>query len=240
MEYGILMAVVFAGSFLQGMSGFGFGLFAMAILPFFLPLPTAAALVASVAAFVGLIMVWRLREHLQLRAVLVPLTAVLIATPLGVYILKVADETVLRTVLGVLIIAAALFFIFDVSKFFTIEPTPKNAIGAGALSGVMGGMFNIGGPPLVLYFVQTARDNLSYKASLEFIFFTASTMRLVSHFSLGNLTRADAGLVLAALIAGLSGAFLGLRLLRRMNLKQITPFVSGVMLLAGLGLIFLH
>jgi uncharacterized membrane protein YfcA len=157
--------------------------------------------------------------------------------PLGVYLLTVINEEVLRIVLGLLIVGVSIFMMFDAKQRIVIKPTAVNAVSAGLVSGIMGGMYNIGGPPLVLYFVQTARDHLNYKASLEFVFLVSSIIRLITHLMLGTVTRQDTGYVIVALAAGVAGAFLGLTLLQRMNLARLTRFVSGIMLIAGFSLV---
>ena len=238
MTESLVFAVVFIASFVQGVTGFGFGMIAMALLPFFLPVSSAANIITFVIFIVGILMTWKLREHLDFKVIIVPLAAAIFAVPVGVYILSITDEGALRISLGIVIVALALFFFFNGNEKLTIKPTNSNAITAGMISGTFSGMFNIGGPPLVLYFVQTAPDKLNYKASLEFIYLVSAFVRIVSQFSLGNYAQNDIRYALVAIIAGVFGGFLGLKMLRRIDQNVFVNLVLVVLLLAGFTLAF--
>lgn len=235
----LVFAIIVFGSALQGFSGFGYGLTVMAALPFFIPV-TAATVLASVSVtFISLYMVWRNREHIDLKIIIFPLIGSFLLIPLGVFLLNFLDEEVLKTVLGSLLILISLFFLLKGNQGITITPSKFNGILAGALGGTLTGMLTIGGPPLVLYFIHAARDKYQYKVSLDTIFLITSIYRLGWLAYYGNITSDMAPLLGGAVIMGLIGTAIGFRMMIRVDREVIVKIIYIIMILAGLSLIFL-
>ena len=234
----VAIVVLIAGT-LQGFTGFGYGLFTMALLPFFLPIPTAAVLVSTSVAIISLYMVRRNWKYIDLKIIGYPLVANLIFVPLGVSLLNNLNEHVLRILLGVLLILNSLFFLIQRDREISIKPTAVNGFLTGAISGTLSGMFTIGGAPLVLYFIHAVKDRFTYKASLDSIFLISSLIRLIWLYRYGILTTGMGSILIVAVFAGILGTILGFRLLITANREVIKLAVYIFMGLAGLSLIFL-
>jgi uncharacterized membrane protein YfcA len=83
---------------------------------------------------------------------IVPLAlAGILATPAGIWVLARADETTLRFLVGVVVLAGAITTLTGRTR---PEPRPEPlpaTVGVGIVSGVMRGATSMGGPPVVLY-----------------------------------------------------------------------------------------
>jgi uncharacterized membrane protein YfcA len=101
----------------------------------------------------------------------------------------------------------------------------------------MTGMFNIGGPPVVLYYLQSTQDRLSYKCSLEFTYFVTSISVVLSHILLGNFDQTVAQNAGLALIAVLSGSLVGFRVLQTLNQGFLKQLVYVILILSAFLLI---
>lgn len=105
----------------------------------------------------------RMHRYVQWRCVVPILCAFVVVSTLSIFCLKKIDDVVLRDVLGVVLILFSIYFWFF-NKKIRLRPTLPTQIGTGVLSGLMGGFFNMQGPPAVLYFISTAKDKNQYMA----------------------------------------------------------------------------
>ena len=118
---------------------------------------------------------WR---HIDFKTVAIPLVLGLIGTYIGANALLVLDNTIVMKVLGgVLIVLAIYFFVF--SRRICIPENLLSASVAGILSGLMGGFFNISGPPIVLYCSATAENKEEYLATVQFYFLVMIIFKMV-------------------------------------------------------------
>ena len=146
-----LLSIV--ASLIQRTTGFGFGIFIMTMLPFLMPSYAEATTLTGLLAMSNSIYIAiRMHRYVQWRRV-VPILCAFV----------VVSDVVLRDVLGVVLILFSIYFWFF-NKKIRLRPTLPTQIGTGVLSGLMGGFFNMQGPPAVLYFISTAKDKNQYMA----------------------------------------------------------------------------
>jgi len=149
MNWPLLAGALACAGFVQGLTGFGFGLVSMALMPLFMGvkqaavISTAFSLLATVTTFVRHYREynWRLGADF--------LVSVCVGVPVGVFFLGRSSETLLIKVLGGLMLAY-------VAHEFLIRNTPKSfpafwTIPLGLFSGMMSGAFNLGGMPTAAY-----------------------------------------------------------------------------------------
>ena len=150
----LIAGILLFCSVLQGTVGFAFSLFAVPALLFTgLALPEAVMLALLAGSVQRLLTVSKLRGSVDWRH-LFPLIAVgLLAVPLGILLLhRLADtdKSTMRLVLGMLILLA-----LALQWASRIKPRPHVHWAWGVLaaicSGVLSGLANIGGPPIVLW-----------------------------------------------------------------------------------------
>ena len=157
-----LLSIV--ASLIQRTTGFGFGIFIMTMLPFLMPSYAEATTLTGLLAMSNSIYIAiRMHRYVQWRRVVPILCAFVVVSTLSIFCLKKIDDVVLRDVLGVVLILFSIYFWFF-NKKIRLRPTLPTQIGTGVLSGLMGGFFNMQGPPAVLYFISTAKDKNQYMA----------------------------------------------------------------------------
>ena len=104
----------------------------------------------------------------------------------------------------------------------------------GAVSGVMGGMFAMPGPAVVLYCIGTIEDNREYLATLQAysvlfnIFYTLFRLR-VGFFSENTFLWWGVGLVGLVI-----GAWIGARCFERISASLLKKIVYSTMLISGI------
>lgn len=238
-EIVLVLVIILFASAIQGFSGFGYGLVMMSFLPFLISITDATVLSSISVIFICLYMIIRNRTSVNFGLVALPLLGNLLFIPLGVFLLNFLDEKLLKISLGILLILISGFHFLQRNREIRLNVTSRIGFLAGMLSGVLGGMLAIGGPPVVLYFAHVARDKYEYKAALDVVFLATSVYRIIWLLIFGNLTVSKLHLVIGAVIVGLTGTVIGFSWMIKAERKIITEAIYAFMILAGLSLIFI-
>ena len=149
------------------------------------PYKTVAAVVAFIDLFLSLQLTWKLRKSINMRIIL-PVHDLYIGKGHGINVVMSIDEDILKISLGIVLILFSIYFHFYKEKI-KIKPTFMNGIITGLSSGVLAGLFNTGGPPLVLYYSVAARDKMEYNSSLQVIFAVSALYAVITHIIYGNI-----------------------------------------------------
>ena len=178
--YIILLAA--GASFVQRTIGFGFGIFIMTALPFLMPsygeAVTLSGLLSLTSAAVVMV---KYLKYVTWKRFLPIVASFVIFSTLAICMLDKIEGQAMRIILGIVLIIISLYFSFFKEKLQKIiRPTPGWQLGAGAASGLMGGLFGMHGPPVVLYLVASEPDKDHYMGMIQtYAFVTNLTMLAV-------------------------------------------------------------
>ena len=221
-------------AFVQRVSGFGFGIFIMTVLPFLLPTyGEATALSGLLALVTSLIITLRYRRYILWRRLAPILLTFLLVSAFAVGLLTYAPEQLLRRVLGVVLILASLYF-FALSHRLRLRPGLGVQVGMGTLSGLMGGLFGMQGPPAVLYFISATQTKEAYIAMAQCYFLIGNLFMTLYRARAGFLTLS----VLYGWLSGLAGVaigtWIGAKVFRRIPLPILRRVIYLYMALSGI------
>lgn len=201
-----IFLLALGASFVQRTTGFGFGIFIMTMLPFIMPSHGEATTLSGLLALTTSVTIaFRMRNLVSWKRLIPILGAFIFISATSICFLKRIDNGMMKQILGFVLIAASLYFAFLRNRI-RIGTTLPWQIGAGTLSGVMGGFFGMQGPPAVLYFISSEPDKEHYMAMTQMYFAIGNAMMTIVRACNGYLT-ADVG---TGYIAGLGGVALGL------------------------------
>lgn len=179
----LLFLIGCGGGFVQRVSGFGLGIFVMLFLPYLMPTHTAAAAISCL--FSCGTSSWnavKFRRQIPFRTVLPLLGAAMVTIPVAVYFSAQVSGQTFKLILGCVLILLGMYFL-RFARRVRIRPTVPSGLAAGAVSGVLNGLFSTGGPPAVLYMTHAAPDNAAYFAGIQFYFamtnIYATAMRII-------------------------------------------------------------
>lgn len=222
-------------SFIQRVSGFGFGIFVMMFFPFFLPSYGESVMLSGLlAGSTALMIAIRNRKYIRWDlmgwVVLFNVIASFLATE---YMSSLSNDT-LKKCLGVVLILISLYFLFGEGRMGRIFKSKPAQVTIGSVSGVMGGMFAMPGPPLVLYCISTLEDKREYVTTLQafsvvFNFFYTLFRLKVGFYSEDTWIWWGIGLVGAVI-----GSTLGSRCFEIISNKTLKRIVYLVMIVSGI------
>jgi len=231
----LVALIVFLAVFVQASAGFGLALVSMPLLTAVIGLPNAAPMMAVVGMGVELVLLVRFREAVNLRAVRNLVLAALIGTPIGLYLLRVVDPTAGAKILGLVVAGYALYALF--SPHLPALAHPAWAWLFGFAAGIIGGLYNISGPPVIIYGSCRRWYPAEFKGNLQGFFLPAGLMVLIGHAIQGNMTTAVWHYVLISIPAVVIGLAAGLVLDGRIPAPTFRKLVLVLLLLIGLNLL---
>lgn len=231
----ILTLFLFAigAAFIQRTTGFGFGIFIMTVLPFIMPsYGEATALSGLLAMVTSLYLTLRYFRFIPWRKLIPILATFMLVSAFSVGLLTALRSEVLHRVLGVVLIAAAGYFRFFASKI-KVRPTLPTQATLGTLSGCMGGLFGMQGPPAVLYFLQVTESKEQYTAMAQAYFLFGNLAMTVFRAYNGFVTSQVQTAWCWGLPAVFIGTFLGNLVYRRLSLPVLRKVVYAYIAVSG-------
>lgn len=184
----LIFVMAFGAAFIQRVTGFGFGIFIMTVLPYLLPsygeATTLSGMLSIMTAVPILGYIWR---HVSWRKLLPILITFLLTSFVAVRLVSMAGDGLLKRILGGVLILAAAWFYFLNDKV-RVRPTFGIQVSMGTLSGFMGGLFGMQGPPAVLCFLATSSNKDEYMALSQAYFLIGNLMMTIYRAQQGYLT----------------------------------------------------
>ena len=231
-----VLGIVALASVAQTAVGFGTPLIAMPVLVPLLGIRTATPLSTVVGLLLSVLILLRLRQAFNVRAVAHLLLATLVGVPLGVALINWVDTAVLTTTLGILVLGYALYGLLA-PTLPTLEH-PGWAYGFGAVAGVLAGALNSAAPAVAMYGSARRWSPDAFRTNLQGYFLVVNTAVLLLHGLEGNLTGVFWQNILWAIPGMLVGFGIGLWLAQRIDQAHFTRLVLLLLLVLGLNLIF--
>lgn len=232
-----LILIGMGAGFVQRVSGFGLGIFAMMFLPYFTPTPVAASISTLFSCVTSTYNAIRYRKEIAYKTAIPMVCAALVAIPIAVYFSAVVSARIFQWLLGGVLILLSIYFLFF-NQRIKLKPNLTNGLLAGAVGGTLNGLFSTGGPPVVLYLSSALSSNEAYFATIQFYFcFTniyATAMRAVN----GILTK-DALLYAVIGLAGcMVGDTLGKQVFHKLNAEKLKRIIYIGMIISGIVMFF--
>jgi uncharacterized protein len=236
MRFAVISLVLFAATLIRSVFGFGDALFAMPLMSLVVGVGIATpvmGLVSIVIAIGILLTSWR---QLDMSAVWRLLLASMIGIPIGVLVLKSVDEQLLRIGLGVSVAGFGLYRLIGPRL-----PALQNKNWAflfGLMGGCLGGAYNVGGPPLVVYGAMRRWDPGRFRGTLQGTFLGTSLLIAAAHGLAGLWTDDVWAIVLVSVPGVVLAMVLGRLVSRGIEPAAFGQYVSIAIVVLGLMVLF--
>lgn len=222
-------------AFVQRVSGFGFGIFIMMFLPYIMPsYNEAVALSGLLSGSTALFIL--LRNFKYVRWGKIPVVLLFNAS-VSVFIVSfmasVSGELLCRCLGAALILLSLYFLIYGGRVRLSFHTWWSKAL-VGLFSGVMGSMFAMPGPPVVLYGVNAISDKKEYMATMQAFWLLFNIVYLFLRSGGGYYT-SDTPLCWVVGLAGVSlGLLAGARCFSIIGAAMFRKIVYALMILSGM------
>ena len=208
MEFSIAILLLAAGaSFIQRTIGFGFGIFIMTALPFLMPSYAEAVTLSGLLSLTSAtVIMFKYVKYVTWKRILPIMVAFAVFSTIAVVLLDRIEGPAMRITLGLMLILLSFYFSFFKDKIQKIiRPTAGWQLGAGSLSGVMGGLFGMQGPPVVLYLIASEPTKDHYMGMIQTYAVLTNVTMVISRAFNGYVTPA----VGTAYLYGFGGLVIG-------------------------------
>ncbi|MDR1778135.1 MAG: sulfite exporter TauE/SafE family protein [Desulfovibrio sp.] len=237
MVFPILIGIVcFAGGLLNGATGFGSLLVMVPMLLMVCDMQTAIPLGVTCCVLLQFLGALAFRRGINKRALARLLLGSLPGIWLGVSLLGHARELYMKTTLGVLFFAYALWCLTHKPTSPQKEPRSFWAYFAGFCSGAFGGAFGINGPPVVIYTTRTGWPPDAMRGTLNALLTIEFLLVMAVHFIQGLLVAKVWKMALFCMPLCLLGNRIGIRIARRLRPEQYMRLVLVMILAMGFSL----
>lgn len=235
-QVALVAAILFLSSFVRSAVGFGDALLAMPLLTLVLEVQQAsplAALVGSTIALTILLQDWR---SIDLQASWRLIVASMPGIPVGLLLLKTAPESVVKAILGVLLVGFGLYQVAGPR----LPPLQRRGLAFpfGFAAGILGGAYNTSGPPVIIYGALRQWSGERFRATLQGYFLLTGLLILIGHGLSGLWTTAVLRQYLIVLPIVLLAIGIGGRVNRRLPGERFHRIVYLCLIAIGLFLVF--
>ncbi len=182
MSLGFLVFTAFIAGLARGFSGFGSAMIFMPLASAVTGAQVASPLLLLIDFTSSLALIpgaWRQADR---RDVGVMSIGALVGVPLGTLALAFGDPLAIRW--GLVAIIVALLALMMSGWRYAGKPTPAATIGVGGIAGFFGSLAQVGGPPIVLYWL---RETAAVTRANIILYFAISDVLIVASYFVGHL-----------------------------------------------------
>ncbi|TYB31078.1 MAG: sulfite exporter TauE/SafE family protein [Candidatus Mcinerneyibacterium aminivorans] len=234
-QFIIISSIIFLSQIIYSTIGFGSGMFAISMLAmlygkidFFVPFFILVCLPTE------LVISFKDREYINFKKTWYFIISIFPLLFLGSYLLSNAENILLLIALGAVIILLSIYHLFfeDILKPDLTHPIWIPIFGS--LSGLLGGLFGMAGPPLIFYFKTNNFQKRAFRVALMSIFLAMTFMRITMYTGFGLF---NFQLILSSLMVlpfALAGLYVGSLFHSIIPEKTFRNITSVVLLFSGI------
>lgn len=164
---GMILVAAFAAGVVQSLTGFGAGIVMMIVLPMFYSIPQAAGISQAICLSICGMMCFQYRKNVQWKKALRPVIPYLMISSLCIRFSTRIDQTLMVRIFGVFLIVLSIYYLFFNKNNEQKEMSFTMAALYIAASGICDGLFGIGGPLMVIYFLNQTKNKDEYLGTMQ-------------------------------------------------------------------------
>ncbi|MBN9218760.1 MAG: sulfite exporter TauE/SafE family protein [Mesorhizobium sp.] len=195
-EFLVLLAAAFIAGLARGFSGFGAALIFVPVASAVIGPKLAAPLLLVIDAVAALGLLPNAWQRSDRRGVGTMAIGAFVGIPLGTAVLALADPLAVRWI--IVVVVAALLLLLASGWRYNGQPSSFLTVAVGAISGIFTGAAQIGGPPVVAYWLGGTIPRAIVRANILLYFAISSVLTGASYLVGGLLTRVVIVLSLSA------------------------------------------
>lgn len=241
MSFSALMAfcgIVFLASVIQGISGFAFGMVVLMVFPYLFGYTKSLMLASLMAAVLVSYNAYLYRKSIDWRWVPGWIVVFLVTDLLSVMVLKqVGDNPVWYKLMGAIFILMALYLLWG-QKLFHVQANKKSLVILAGGSGLITGVFGVGGPLMAAFFLEATKSKDEYLGTSQLVCIIMMGVDVVLRAMNGMFSRDLIGYTLLGVVFMIVGLLIARRLVHHMDALTMRRFICFVVLVDGVMMLF--
>lgn len=234
----VLITSLLAG-LVQGVTGFGGGIITMLIFPYFFSIALGAGITGSLGIALCGSMAIRYRKDVKVMMALLPSLLYNVVSSLVISYSVAVDQALIKKIFGVFLILLAVYYLFISKNVQNRKLSIGVSIICIAISAACDGLFGIGGPLMVLYFMSMTDSTHAYLGNMQLFFWFNSMYNTAFRFYKGILLPEHIVYILCGMAGILVGGVIAGKIVDKLNVVTMRKLiyamigVSGVINLIG-------
>ena len=225
---------LFCGGAIKGTLGIGTPLLTVPMMSLVLPIHMAVTIMAVPVVVANL---WQTiiagRAAYVLKRFWPVLIAVLCGTYVGTKILSVIDQRTLLLAIGGIVISSTLLQFSQPHLRLPARLEKPAGMAFGFVSGLVGGISSMFGPPLIIYLVSLRLSKDMFVSAIGCLYLSAVVPWVAGLILFGVMDSRTLTLSAAGVVPVFTGILLGQQIRRRMSERWFRTFVLIILLAAG-------
>jgi len=231
-DFYLICIIVALALLVRAAIGFGDGLLAVPLLAMLIELKEAVALILFLSTTISVYPLWKDRHHLQFDSLKRTSTAALLAIPLGVLLLGVANEQIMKGFLGALLTSLSFWKLKSVKN---IQLQSKYwSYFFGVLAGILGAAYGLRGIVFSLYAGFRGWGPGKFKSTINGFYLLSGVLIPVTYYSTGLITQRLVGLYIVMFPVAILTSLLGHGLTDKLNAEIFQKIVWISLLIIGM------
>ena len=234
MQYLLISAASIVAGLIQGITGFGAVLLLMLFLPMFYALNVSVGVACAISLAVTTSMVITYRKNIDWKKVIIPVVVNIAICTCATYVSLGLNQKPVKKVFGVFLLLLAAYFLFfskNKNKSQLSLPVSCLLIVGGA---VCEGFFGIGGPLMVIYFVNKTDSKEEYLAAISGYFMATTVVNTIVRFASGVLTVKLLPIIITGIVFVLIGGIIAKRVVNKLDASKVRTATYVMIAIAGL------
>ena len=234
----VLITALLAGV-VQGITGFGGGIITMLIFPYFFSIQLGAGITGSLGIALCAFVAIRYRRELKVKMALMPALLYIVVSSTVISLAMDVDPALIKKAFGGFLILLAIYYLFVSKSVQNRKLSIGMSIVCIAISAACDGLFGIGGPLMVLYFMSMTTSTHEYLGTIQLFFWFNSVYNTAFRFYKGILLPEHLIFIAFGVIGILAGGVIAGKVVDKLNADTMRKLiyamigVSGVLNLIG-------
>ena len=227
----ITFSSILAGC-VQAVTGFGGGIMQMQFLPYFFPMNVAPAIGECTCTPLNWAIAWNYRKQINWRLVWIPTICYMAFSTLSIWLSTKVDLGGLKLVFGIFLIVLSIYFIFFSGKL-KVSGSLFTAFLCSSVSGLLSGLFGIGGPTMAMYYLAVTNGKEEYLGTMNMVFAFCMIYQLIARFTAGILTFDMIPILIVGIAGVLVGRIFGSKIVDRIDGEKLKKIVYIFLAVSG-------
>ena len=210
----VFLTPIIAG-LIQSVTGFGSGIFMMVFFPMIFPILGASAVSSAISLAGTCSLSWHYRKHCKWKLTVVPALIYILVSSVAVLMAPYLPTDVVF------------------SSKMKVKANLASATVCGTLAGILGGLFGIGGPPMVIYFLAALDDKEEYLGTIQLHFFITGVYMLLFRIYKGIFTMDMIPYTILGMVGIMIGKKIGTKIVDRINAETMKKLVYAFLGVSG-------